>query len=81
VLNWNSEEVARLLLLLGCAGKSKLVREIEAALAPRSDYRAEPSYKHVKLQKILGKSVYIWALIARAKARGWEKYVHRKFKN
>lgn len=80
VPNWNSGEVARLLLLLGCAGKSKLVREIETALAPRSDYRAEPSYKHVNLQKILGKSFYNWALIARARARGWKKYVRGKFK-
>lgn len=78
--NWNSEEIARLLLLLGCAGKINLVRKIETALAPRSDYRAEPSYKHVKLQKFMGKSFYNRALLARARARGWKKYVCRKFK-
>ena len=73
VPNWSSEEVARLLLHLGCAGNSKLVRKIEAALAPRSDYRAERNYKHVRLQKILGAAVYRWSLLARAKARGWKK--------
>lgn len=55
---WTDNEIITLLLTLATMGEGALIRELEAALAPRVDYRRLKSYHFIRLYRVLGR----WAM-------------------